>query len=82
MFGRFRLNAASAIEGAKNTRAPILLIHGESDGFVPCDMSREIAKGNSHIRLETFPGAEHGLSFIRDFDRYKRICNEFFKDNL
>lgn len=82
IFGRFRLNAASAVEGAKNARVPILLIHGESDMFVPCDMSREIARNNPNVRLETFPDADHALSFIKDFDRYKRVCFEFLNENL
>ena len=82
LFGRFHLNGASAVEGAKRTRVPVLLIHGESDGFVPCDMSREIARGNPHVRLETFPDADHALSFIKDFERYRRVCFEFLSENL
>ena len=82
LFGRFRLSGASAVEGAKNTRVPILLIHGENDLFVPCSMSREIAMDNKHVRLETFPDADHALSFIKDFDRYRRVCFEFLSENL
>ena len=79
LFGHFRLGSASALEAVKKTKHPILLIHGEADSFVPCDMSREIEKAcASEIRLETFPDAGHALSFIRDFDRYKHICSEFF----
>ncbi|MBR3929870.1 MAG: prolyl oligopeptidase family serine peptidase [Clostridia bacterium] len=83
LFGRFRLGAASAVEAVKKTSHPILLIHGEADSFVPCDMSREIKDAcASEVRFETFPDAGHALSFIKDFDRYKRICQEFFLQHL
>ena len=83
LFGRFRLGSASAVEAVKKTNHPILLIHGEADSFVPCDMSREIEKAcASEIRFETFPDAGHALSFIKDFDRYKRVCSEFFHAHL
>ena len=57
---------------------PILLIHGESDGFVPCDMSSDIQRANPQIVYRcTFPGADHGISFLVDPDRYRYIVKEF-----
>ena len=83
LFGHFRLGAASCIEAVKKTRHPILLIHGEADSFVPCAMSREIKNAcKSDVRLETFPDAGHALSFIKDFGRYQRVCQEFFSAHL
>ena len=35
LFGRFRLDGASAVEAARDTGIPILLLHGEDDRFVP-----------------------------------------------
>ena len=79
LFGGFDPCAASAVEALRHARVPVLIIHGEDDRFVPCEMSRELAAAcASEIRLETFPGAGHGLSFIVDFDRYKRTTNAFF----
>lgn len=83
VFGHFRLGSASSVEAVKKTNHPILLIHGEADAFVPCDMSQEIKNAcKSEVRFETFPDAGHALSFIRDFDRYKRVCQEFFHAHL
>ncbi len=83
LFGHFRLGSASALEAVKKTNHPILLIHGEADSFVPCDMSREIKHAAENlIRFETFPEAGHALSFIKDFDRYKHVCREFFHAHL
>ena len=83
LFGHFCLGAASCIEAVKKTRHPILLIHGEADSFVPCAMSREIKNAcKSDVHLETFPDAGHALSFIKDFGRYQRVCQEFFSAHL
>ena len=80
LFGRFDLRGASALEAVGRTEIPILLIHGEDDRFVPCGMSRELAAAcaGPH-RLETFPGAGHGLSYIADPERYKKAVEEFMQ---
>ena len=78
IFGRFRLNAASALEAVRHTRVPILLIHGEEDQFVPCGMSREIHAANPAMtELHTFPDAGHGLSFLVDPARYENLVTSF-----
>lgn len=82
IFGRFKLDEHSPEKAVINSKLPILIIHGEDDRFVPCQMSRDLAALTDKIRLETFPNAGHGLSFIEDFERYKFICNEFFDSIL
>lgn len=78
IFGGFDLRAASAAEAVKQAKAPILIIHGENDHFVPCGMSDTIAKNcAAPLRLETFPEAEHGLSYLTDTPRYEQIVGEF-----
>lgn len=80
LFGRFDLRGASALEAVGRTEIPILLIHGEDDRFVPCDMSRELAAACAGPHgLETFPGAGHGLSYIVDPERYKKAVEEFMR---
>ena len=79
LFGGFGLKDADASEAVKNAKVPILLIHGEDDRFVPCDMGREIAAANpAMIELHTFPDAGHGLSFLVDRERYESTVNAFF----
>ena len=81
LFGRFDPDSGSALGAVSNTRLPILLIHGETDAFVPCEMSREIREAcASPVRLETFPGAGHGLSYLSDPARYGRVVGEFLDD--
>jgi fermentation-respiration switch protein FrsA (DUF1100 family) len=83
IFGRFRLGGASALEAVRGAKLPILLIHGEDDHFVPCDMSREIAAANPEkIRFHTFPGAGHGLSYLVDEPRYTGLIRDFTSEIL
>ncbi len=79
IFGNFKLSGG-AEDAVKNTKVPILLIHGEADDFVPCDMSRKIHAANPDmITLETFPKATHGVSYILNEERYGEITKAFFE---
>ena len=77
IFGGFDPNKAEPKEDVKGAKIPILLIHGEGDDFVPCEMSREIAENCELVELHTFPGAKHGMSFVVDMERYKMLAKEF-----
>ena len=78
LFGHFSVTEASAVQAVKQAKVPILLIHGEDDRFVPCEMSQEIAAAcKSPVTLETFPGAGHGLSYMKNTARYIQVTKEF-----
>lgn len=78
ILGRFSLYSASALNAVRRAKVPILLIHGEADRFVPCEMSRRITEANPKlIELYTFPGAGHGLSYLVDTERYVNLVQEF-----
>ena len=79
IYGRFDPDTADAKAIVHRARVPILLIHGEGDDFVPCDMSRDIAKNSKLVELHTFPEAGHGLSFVYDTERYIETAEEFCK---
>ena len=62
-------------------RTPVLLIHGEADGFVPCEMSREnYAACAAPKRLLTIPGADHAMSFVIDEPAYTAAVREFLAE--
>ncbi len=83
IFGGFNLEESSAVSAVKKTQIPILLIHGEDDRFVPCNMSREIHKScTSSIVFETIPGAGHGLSYMISPDKYEEITIKFINTVL
>lgn len=82
LFGHFDPDSASAVGAVSNTSLPILLIHGDADTFVPCEMSREIRNAcASPVSLEIFPGAGHGASYLSDPERYSRIVLDFLSEN-
>lgn len=78
IFGGFGLNSNSAEEAVVKTRVPIMIIHGENDKVVPYEMSKKVYEANpSMITWVSFPEAGHGLSYIVDKERYKKLTNEF-----
>lgn len=77
LFGGLRLET-DICRSAAQSKVPILLIHGQSDRFVPCEMSEEIAaKAPSKTTLVTFPDAGHGLSYMTDLARYQQSVSDF-----
>lgn len=81
IFGGFNLTETNAIDAASRSITPILLIHGEADKFVPCEMSNRIASAcSSKITFETFPDAGHVLSFVVAPDRYVKLVKNFIKE--
>lgn len=83
LYANFDLEESSAISATQHTKLPILLIHGEADSFVPCDMSRAMKKSNpNQITLVTIPGAGHGLAYMTDPKCYEEAVKEFTKKIL
>ena len=84
IWGGFNLFESDAIRAVKNSKCPILLLHGEDDRFVPCDMSREIYKNSdkSNTTLITFPNAAHGMSYIVDTEKYTQEVEKFISSIL
>ena len=81
VFGKFRIWESSAVEAVKHMNIPILLIHGDDDRFVPCQMSKEIYEAcASDKKLALFPGAGHGLSYLTDTARYEQVFEEFLRN--
>ena len=78
VLGRFRLKESSAAQAVAKAKIPILLIHGEDDKLVPCQMSHEIARANpEQITVVTFPNAGHGLCYMTDPRRYEYVICQF-----
>lgn len=79
LFGFFRLEKYSPMEAMKNSRVPIIFIHGDNDDFVPCEMSRRMyaACTSKHKSLVEIKGAGHGLAFPHDKESYFNALREF-----
>ena len=79
VFGGFDLEENPPIEAVTKTRIPIIFIHGGSDDFVPCDMSRRCHEANPGMtRFVSIPGAGHGLSYLVDKETYLTVLREFW----
>ena len=79
LYGHFDLEKTSSLEAMGKCNVPVIFFHGESDDFVPCDMSREnFAACTGKKRLVTVPDAGHGLSIMLDPEGYRTAMKEFF----
>lgn len=79
IFGHFDLNGMTCEQAIKSAQIPVMILHGEDDRYVPCDMSKEIADANPDIVTRyTFPDAGHGLSFLVDTQRYRDLTEPFY----
>ncbi len=82
IFGKFSIYNNNTCNTVKKTNIPVMLIHGENDGFVPCDMSVETYKNaNEKSRLLIVKKADHGLSYLNDEKLVKDSIKKFLKDN-
>ena len=79
IFGRFDPEENSPLDAMERCKKPIIFFHGEEDGFVPCDMSREVFEAcPTRKAIFTVPGADHGLSYPVDMDGYLAALRDFF----
>ena len=71
IYGGFDPESVSAVEALSKATVPVLLIHGEEDRYVPCEMSRKNYEAcASEKELFIVPGADHGMSYVTDMPRY------------
>lgn len=79
LFAGFGLKEYSTLTALKDCRLPLMLIHGEGDAFVPCEMSRAAfaASAAEDKTLLTIPNAGHGQSFLLEGGRYRRTVSAF-----
>lgn len=83
LFGHFRISETSPVEAVRKAKVPVLLIHGEDDRFVPCEMSRKLYTAcASKATLVTVPEAGHGISYILDTEKYERAVETFVGECL
>lgn len=78
LYGGFDPNDADCPRALARATVPVIFFHGETDDFVPCEMSREnYAACASRKRLVTVPDAGHGLAFPADEEGYVAAVRAF-----
>lgn len=83
LFAGFSLTQCDTRKSLGNNRLPIVMVHGTDDGFVPCEMTRsgfEVCTGEKKLLL--VDGADHGVSFLVDPERYTQLVSAFLDAHL
>ena len=71
LYGGFDPNKADAAVAVKNCRLPVIFFHGDTDDYVPCEMSRINYEACTGIKeLVIIPNAGHGLCYLIDPQGY------------
>lgn len=78
VYGGFDLEETSPVEAVKNCKAPLIMFHGDTDAFVPYEMSEKVYAACPHKnkRLVKIEGAGHGLAFPVDKELYINSMRE------
>lgn len=86
LFGGFRLGAASAEKSILSAKIPVLLIHGEADTYVPCEMSEKVARLAKSVgvdlRFSKFENAPHAMSYLENSQEYGNTVRQFINEIL
>lgn len=83
LFAGVDLNSCDTRASLAGSRLPVLLIHGEEDTFVPCQMTREAfaaCAGRKNVLI--VKNAEHGMSYLTDGIAYAAHVIDFLKENI
>lgn len=79
IFGHFNIEETSPYEAVKNSKVPIIFIHGDNDSLVPYYMSEKLYNVcSSKKKLVKISNADHGVSYLVDPDTYINELNNFF----
>lgn len=78
VYGGFDLEETSPVEAVKNCKVPLIMFHGDTDAFVPYEMSEKVYAACPHKnkRLVKIAGAGHGLAFPVDKELYINSMRE------
>lgn len=83
LLAKFDYRSVNTVECVGETTLPILLIHGEADVYVPCEMSRRLhAAFPEKTELITVPHAPHSQSIFYATDAYQEAMLGFFEKHL
>ena len=79
----FDLDETSALEAVSKTKIPILIIHGDDDRYVPCEMGNRIYDAcKSEKEIVIIHGAPHAASYVVDKNAYTEAALGFIEKHL
>ena len=72
----------TALSAVKQTKLPILFIHGDHDSIVPPKMCDELYDAcASRKKKLIITGSQHAVNAMADFDSYEREIMNFLKES-
>ncbi len=81
IFGHFDLEETTPLAAVKKCKVPMIFIHGDTDDFVPCEMSAALYEAcASQKSFRVIHGAGHGLAFPVDQEGYVRALADFQRE--
>ncbi len=70
----------STLDVLKNSKVPVLFVHGTEDHFVPVEMTYQNYQAcTAPKQLVIVPGADHGMSYYQEKNRYEQEMLKFWK---
>ena len=80
---RVNFSKYDVLKGYKNTKIPTLIIHGTGDKVIPYTESVALKdKYPDIVEVELFEQADHGISYFKDIDRYKKVSIDYLREYL
>ncbi|MBQ3141047.1 MAG: alpha/beta hydrolase [Clostridia bacterium] len=79
LFGGFDVEYTPAVEAVRHSKLPIIFFHGDTDNYVPCEMS--VINHEACVspkKLVIIPGAGHGLCYPVAPERYLKELADFW----
>ena len=78
IFGGVNIDKINVAKALKESKLPIVFLHGDKDDFVPYEMSvQNYQSCVSPKQLVTFEGAGHGMAYLADDQKYINALKEF-----
>jgi pimeloyl-ACP methyl ester carboxylesterase len=79
IYGGFDINTADAKKSLERACVPVILLHGDGDRFVPCEMSKINYDACASIKqLVIIKGAGHGLCYLKEPETYLKALDDFY----
>lgn len=78
LFAKFSFWQKDSCQTLRNSNYPVMIVHGLADDFVPSEMSQQAYDACTGVKyLLLVEGAEHGVSFLGDQERYEAMIDQF-----
>jgi len=78
LYGHFDLEANSPMEALTKATVPVIFIHGDTDDFVPCEMSERLYRiCASRKKFVPIRGAGHGIAYPVNKEAYLQGLADF-----